>query len=144
MHKLLRLPRAEQWLLLKTLLLVTAIRGGLFVLPYPTLRRIVARMMSRTIAARNDRAPVERIVWCVRVASRYVPRATCLTQALSTQVLMARRRYQTELRIGVARDSKGAFNAHAWLEHEGRIVIGELGYEEFTPLPQFDITKLQG
>ena len=31
--------------------------------------------------------PVDRFVWAVKVASRYVPRATGLTQALGAQAL---------------------------------------------------------
>lgn len=141
MRKFLRLPASEQWLLAKTLALVVGVRLGLSFLRFATLSRLLARRMA-PVVGREREIPVERIAWSVRVASRFVPKATCLTQALTAQTLMARRGYPGELRIGVARDGKGVFNAHAWVEYEGRIVIGELGYEEFTPLPQFDVRNL--
>jgi hypothetical protein len=120
-------------------MLVAAVRAGLSILPFATLRRLVARLMVPMRGVAREHGVVDRIAWAVPAASRYVPRATCLTQALSAQVLLARRGYPAELRIGVARDSHGAFNAHAWVEHDGRIIVGELGYEEFTPLPTFDV-----
>ena len=85
--------------------------------------------------ARRPQLPLARIVWSVEVTSRYVPRATCLTQAIAAQTLLARRGYRSQLRIGVARDRDGAFIAHAWIEHEGRIVLGEREGQTFTPLP---------
>ena len=88
MRKFFRRSPAEQWLLLKTLLLVAAIRTGLFVIPYRTLRRILARIMRRRPVDRRSRASIELIASCVGTASRYVPRATCLTQALAAQLLM--------------------------------------------------------
>ena len=60
----------------------------------------------------------------VRRVSRRVPKATCLTQALSLQYLLARRRRHSKLRIGVGRQQGGVFRAHAWLETDHGIVIG--------------------
>lgn len=136
MRNFFRLPPAERRLLLKTVLLMAATRFGLSFLSFSTLRRLTGKRMVRGDIDAGRPAPVERIAWCVRVASRYIPRATCLTQALTAQMLMVRRGYRVELCIGVARDAAGAFNAHAWVVHEGRVVVGEAGYEEFTPLPQ--------
>ena len=41
-----------------------------------------------------------------------------------TQVLLGRRGYVTALRIGVARSELGRFEAHAWIECESEVVIG--------------------
>jgi len=34
---------------------------------------------------------LEALIWTVRAAARFVPRATCLTQVLAAQILLARR-----------------------------------------------------
>ena len=70
--------------------------------------------------------PVQRIAWAVRAASKGVPHATCLTQALAAQVLFVRHQYAVDLRIGVAKGEAGGLEAHAWLEHGGRVVVGNV------------------
>ena len=67
-------------------------------------------------------------------ASRYVPRATCLTQALTMQVLLERAGYDARLRIGVARGDEGQFQAHAWVESQDGIVIGGSDLGRYTGL----------
>ena len=82
---------------------------------------------------------MEQVVWAVTVASQYVPAATCLTQALAAQVLLSRLGHPASLRIGVSRDEAGEFQAHAWVECQGRVVIGGVqALSRFTPLPPLD------
>jgi Transglutaminase-like superfamily len=59
---------------------------------------------------------------------------TRLNQALATQMLLARRGYPALLHIGVAKGKEGQFQAHAWVESEGKVVIGGAGLGCFTPL----------
>jgi hypothetical protein len=77
---------------------------------------------------------VELLIWAVTAASRYVPGATCLAQALAAQVLLGRTGYPARLRIGVAKGEERKFEAHAWVESQGRVVIGGPGLGRFTPL----------
>ena len=87
--------------------------------------------------ARRD-ALSDEIAWSVTTAARYIPRATCLTQALAAQWLHTRAGCATRLRLGVTRGADGVFRAHAWLERDGRVVVGgeERGaYAAFPPLP---------
>lgn len=67
---------------------------------------------------------VYRITWALRVASHYLPNTTCLAQALSAQLLLWKHGCAACFRVGIARDSSGAFQAHAWVESQGRIVSG--------------------
>ena len=78
-----RLPPAERRLLISAALLVWAIRLGLWLLPFPTLRRLVTRFLGvraslRETGADVSRLSVERIGWAVALVSRWVPKATCL------------------------------------------------------------------
>lgn len=54
-----------------------------------------------------------------------MPRYTCLPQALAGYVLCAERGYRVDLRLGVASPETG-FRAHAWLEYEGSVILGEM------------------
>ena len=57
-------------------------------------------------------------------------------QALTAKTLLARAGQPAALRIGVAKKPDGHLEAHAWLESEGRIVVGHLrDLSRFSPLP---------
>lgn len=125
-RKLLNLPPRERWLLVNTAALLGTVRVLLRLLPFSYVRRLLswASRSSRRRAA--NAIPVERIAWGVDVASRFVPGAGhCLTRALVTQLLLARRGYPAEVCFGVLRESKKTnFIAHAWVESNGVVVIG--------------------
>jgi Transglutaminase-like superfamily len=134
--RLLRLPAAERWLLAKAALLLVAIRVGLWALPFQTLRRFLATVARIPVGLREaDRSSVEWVVWAVEVTGRHLPVAnTCLTQALATQVLLARRGQSPLVRIGVAKGEGGKFEAHAWVECGGEVIIGGHELERYTSL----------
>jgi hypothetical protein len=129
MHVFLHLERKEQLFLLEALAVVVAVRLGLWLLPFQKLRALVTEIGQRPIGLHSrSSVSIDRIAWSVRAVSRYVPRATCLTQALSGKVLLARRGHPTRLHIGVAKKSHEGLEAHAWLECEGQIVLGDHGF----------------
>ena len=120
-----RLSREKRVLLLKAVCVVGSVRLGLSVLPFRTVRRVVDRLAQSSVAAPSGETDlVENVVWAVEVASRRIPEASCLTQALASQIFLRRRGYPAMLRIGVAPDESGDVGAHAWIELEGRIIIG--------------------
>ena len=125
------LSRTERVLFLKTVLLVFTIRIGLLFLPFDTLQRLVLRAGEKPGAARHS---VDRIVWAVRAASRYIPRAKCLNQALAAQVLLAQSGHQSVLRIGVSKDDQRQFQAHAWVTCGKQVVIGGPDTSHYAPL----------
>jgi hypothetical protein len=131
MYRFLCLPARDHHLLVRSAFLLGGIRLGLWLLPFERLRRVLAR------AARwGCRASADRVVWAVSVASRYVPMATCLAQALATQVLLGGANHPASVRIGVARGEEGRLRAHAWVESEGRVLIGSLeDLAHYVPMP---------
>ncbi len=142
LRKFLRLPVAERRLLVKAALLLVAIRLGLWLLPFRTLRRLLARATETSVKADKVRPSTDSIIWTVGVASQYMHGfGTCLTQALAAQVLLARRSIPSLLHIGVLRDERGRLQAHAWLESGGKVVIGEHEIERYTPLVALDKEK---
>jgi len=120
----LRLPAAERALLPRLAMLVAAIRLALWTLPFATLQRL---LKLRALAALFPRGlaevPVARLAWAVETTSRRIPSATCLTQSLALQFLLTRAGRASALRIGVARSGARGFQAHAWVECEGRTLI---------------------
>ena len=123
--KFLRLPVIDRHLLVNVLLLVWIVRVSLWLLPFRVIRQLLARLARESVRVQVEgRVPIDRIVWAVRLASRYAPAATCLTQALVARVLLGRSGHPAALRIGVARSETGQLQAHAWVESNGRVVIG--------------------
>jgi hypothetical protein len=76
----------------------------------------------------------DRIAWAVVVVSSYVPAASCLTQALAAQALLARRGCPAQLQIGVARGAHGQLEAHAWVEVAGQAILGGSIRDRYIPL----------
>jgi hypothetical protein len=122
-----RLSSPRRRLVLAGALLVACVRVLLWVLPFKRLVWLVERTALRSARV----APVHltedvsaNIVWAVMTAARYVPRSTCLTQALAAQWLFAWFGRPTVLRIGVAKGDDRELKAHAWLENEGQVILG--------------------
>lgn len=141
LKKFLGLSFADQHFLLAVWVFVTAVRLGLSLFPFSTVRRLLARM-ARPAPEHGEvnRPSQSQVAWAVGLMSRYVPKATCLTQALAAQSLLAWFGYQVLLRIGVARSKDGVFEAHAWVESGGIVLLGgsNTELERFTVLRSFD------
>jgi hypothetical protein len=86
-------------------------------------RRVAVRMPQAGASADGHYYAAQLARRIERLA-RYVPRATCLTQALALQYLLARAGHASELFVGVRQDEAGRFLAHAWLACNGRTVLG--------------------
>jgi hypothetical protein len=118
-----RLSGRERRLAMSAIALVALVRLGLWLLPFQRAQRC-CEYLGRPKRRRVE-IELREIVWAVRLGSRYVPGATCLTQALSTQILLGRNRRAGQVHIGVARDAKLGFRAHAWVESQGKVLIGK-------------------
>lgn len=122
-----RLSRPQRRLAMKSIVLLAWVRLGLWLAPFRIVQRVCGHF-GRVSRRRGDRAGVHEIAWAVRLASRYVPQATCLVQALAAQILLGRHGHAGEVHIGVALDAKLGFRAHAWVESQGEVLVG--GSEE--------------
>jgi hypothetical protein len=144
LRKFLTLSGPERRLVVKATVLLTLVRLGLGRLPFTTLHRLLAgRHGGRRGVTTGDRALTDLVVWAVDAASRHVPgRTTCLTRALTVQAMLAWGRYPSRLHVGVVRGRQGQLEAHAWVECDGRILVGGSASEigEFTPLAAFDVS----
>lgn len=107
----------------KWLAVLAAVEAGLRLLPLPRLCRVLAVRLDLESAGPSSGAWLvpQRHAQAMRAvlrATRWWPFGdTCLRRCL----LLARalRRYDPVIRIGVRRESGGAFSAHSWLEVGG-------------------------
>ena len=138
LHKLLNLTSEERWLLVQAFLLLGGIKLGLGLLPFPLLRQLLVSI-HRIHPRRNPTATPDQIVAAVNRSSHNMPGgAKCLARAMTTQALLLQHEYACELRIGVAKGKAGQFEAHAWVENQGQILVGHLpDLSRYTPMSPF-------
>ena len=132
-RKFVRLPARDRAILTRTVVTLGAARLATWVLPFAIGRRLlVGKRRATTPSVTRD-----QISWAMARAQRVVPRATCLPQALAAEALLTRGGLTADLQIGVMKTSEGKLLAHAWVESDGRIVVGELpeGLGNYTRLP---------
>ena len=88
-----------------------------------------------------------RVIWAIEATGRRLPRiiSTCLVRAIVAEILMASRDRPVQVRIGVRQaphgsgepgrpDGERGLEGHAWVERDGRALIGEPGEDLFVPL----------
>lgn len=125
LRKFLQLETTEKLLILRSFFLVVTIRIVLWLVPVKRLQSLFTwNFEDSGEVSTSDWEQILRIVRSVRSVSRFVPKATCLTQALAASLLIRQIGQRSDLKIGVAKDDKARLIAHAWLEKDGRIILG--------------------
>ncbi len=132
-HKFLNLSSGERRLLIKAWVLLGVIRLGLELFSFSTFRKFLFKLTFLFTNPGKDFSK-EYLVWSVAVVSPYVPKTTCLAQALAAQLLLQRAGHQACLHIGVNYSIGGCFEAHAWVESQGKILIGGFDINRYTHL----------
>ena len=132
-RKFVRLSARDRAVLTRAVVTLGAARVVTWLLPFGVGRRLL-------VGKRRVKTPTltrDQVRWAMAHAQRVVPRATCLPQALAAEALLTRGGLPAELQIGVKKTGAGTLTAHAWVESDGRIVVGDLGRElaAYTRLP---------
>jgi hypothetical protein len=130
LKKFVSVSASERRLLLQTVWVVGTIRAALWLFPFSTVQERATRASNKV----RQSYPVGRVIWSVRAVSRCVPAATCLTQAMAAQFLLARSGHISRVQIGVAKDDSRGFEAHAWLVCGDEILLGGSIAERYVPL----------
>ena len=126
---------SELLLAIRVTVWVCAVRVCLWALSLRRTQRIID-FLTPGVPEEDVLSSVEQLSRAVSTASRYVPHATCLTQAVALHFLLKRSGFQSRLRIGVAKNN-GEFESHAWVESQGRVVLGDIGLQ-YTPILDWD------
>ena len=120
-------------MVLCSIFMLIAIRRMLERRGFAAVIRRLRRFSKRKTEAMHRRVGVDDICLDVeRTADTLPGYFSCLTRALVGYAICSRNAHRTSLRIGVRRIDE--FHAHAWLEYEGRAVVGDL-----SDLSSFDV-----
>lgn len=122
-HIVRRLASRDGAAVAKMTFLLPAVRLALHIWSYQRLQEWATRSPART--GSRDGAYLERHAWAAgAMGRRLLGSKPCLTQALALQWLLSRRGYQTTLHLGVRQKAGGGIEAHAWVTHGGRTIVG--------------------
>ncbi len=146
LREFFHLSADNRLLLVSTWLLLVAVRLGLWLLPFQRLCHSLTIISEVKLPLQTIDSPDQKnIVWAVEIASYYMlGDVKCLARALTTQALLERHGYPSELRIGIAKGDKGQFEAHAWVESQGEIAIGNIvELSRYTPLPPITLEQIK-
>jgi hypothetical protein len=128
-------PR-ERRILFEAAVLVPTVHALQQGLPYRRWRDLLeGRSWPRS--KRPERPSVDEISRAVEIARRYLPGVyKCLPAAYATHLLLLRYGHPSKVHYGVARDAQGKVEAHAWVDSNGRVVMGQLDdLARFVPFP---------
>lgn len=128
----------QLWFAAETFVLLGLVRLGLRLVPFATLQKLLSFCDRKSLLfLRKGNRSINELIWAIEVSSKYMPGGVkCLARALTTEVLMKLNGYAPELRIGVAQGEAGKLEAHAWIENQGKVLIGQLhDLERFKVLP---------
>lgn len=124
-YRFIGLTSVERALIARASLWLLFFRAGLFLAPTWFAQKWVRDGKTAGVVDQMaDEPTIDDIVRAVRQCKRYVPYATCLTQALTARRMLSRYGHDAVLKIGVAK-SDSRLEAHAWVEVNGQVVLGK-------------------
>lgn len=119
-----RLTAADCRLLVCVRILEAFSSAALASMPLPAVRKALAQIQPLAMAWCGP-ASEARIAWAFEAsARRRVGRAMCLARALAAEALLPAADPPLMVVIGVTRPKGGLLKSHAWIERDGRVLIG--------------------
>lgn len=114
----------EKKMILWTIFWLFYFRLRNMILPYRLIKRSTSEEIVDEPSIETVNKPIiDEVSRTVERCQRFVPGATCLTQALATKAVLKRYGQNSTIRIGVAK-SETSIDAHAWVEVNGQIILG--------------------
>ena len=130
--KAARLSAGDWCVLVRAAALLPAAGMVLRLLAFRGIRSWVQQRPLRSKHGRRRSASPERVAYLVDLAARYcLWKPTCLERSLTLYRLLRKMGVEARFVIGTTSPPAG-FAAHAWVEHNGRVLggQGENGYQE--------------
>jgi hypothetical protein len=126
--RLLSMQADDRNLVLQAAACLLFCRIGLYLVRFESLQWWATR------AKRNKQTiPISKLIWAAMMGTRIMPNSTCLVRALAASRLLAQNGYRSTIHIGVKR-TDGVFGAHAWIEYDGRAIVGSSEAPHYTRL----------
>ncbi|GGB99819.1 lasso peptide biosynthesis B2 protein [Dyadobacter sediminis] len=110
---------------LKSAVCLLLIKTGLTLLPFLQFRRLFHRITETSTVKEVSPQQIELTVWAVDTAANLLPfELLCLPRALAAKYLL-RKVPSLTLEIGIEVNPAKHFEAHAWVENNGTVIMGK-------------------
>ena len=133
LRKFLYLSLEDKILFFKAIVLVEVFRISLLIFPLKIVQQFVDSVTQKL--SKPKTMPQEKISWCVKTVGNYIfgPKS-CLPIALAAEILLKENGYPAIINIGVHKGDEIKLEGHAWVESEGKIIVGEETTKYYTQL----------
>jgi Transglutaminase-like superfamily len=102
------------------------------ILPFNLFKKMYNWLIEKKQNASLDDLQIQRRIYFIKAIAANLPFGlTCLPQALTLKYYL-RKDKEVELIIGI--NTEITFKAHAWVEKNNIYLIGDLPFENYTPL----------
>ncbi|MEB3100766.1 lasso peptide biosynthesis B2 protein [Ferviditalea candida] len=108
--------------------------------PFIEIAPSLGRHMAETSAAPAgaNKLELRRVHEAIEIMSKYAPwESKCLVRAIAAMKMLERRRIESTLYLGTAKDEGRKMIAHAWLRSGPYYITGAEGMETFTVVGKF-------
>ena len=143
LSKFAAFPWRVKMLYCNTALWLLAVKVGLYLLPFERLRGWLAHF-DEPVGKQADMEEMRVIIRAIeRMGQVLAPlRINCLPQALVGAKFLRRKGFDVELKIGVLKNRGDQLTAHAWLEYNGQVILGDLrNLGQFTSFPSLNVLR---
>jgi hypothetical protein len=139
--RLLRANGSEIRVLATAVVAMGVIRVALAAIPLKRVIRWINADQSRSAGAKLPSLDIQRAALRIAQAGAFCPLpTTCLSRTLAAHMIMSRLGFSSVPRIGVS-TADGNFEAHAWLECQDGIVIGQKSPDGKTYMPVVSLER---
>ena len=143
LYRFMALPWRGKWLYLSTSFWLLAVKAGLCLLPFDRLRKWMVGF-GEIGGEPADIEKMRAIIQAIERISQFLAplQISCLPQALVGHRLLRRKGFDVQMKIGVLKNRGDQLAAHAWLEYQGRVILGDLGnLGQFTSFPPLEVAR---
>lgn len=131
--------RQQRGLIAEAMLLTWLARLAVRLIPFSWIVRWIEHKAS---SHQSAKIPEPALIYSLRRAVKTASRnalwkSVCMQQSLAMYSMLSRRGYGSTLRMGAKINPEGKIEAHAWLESNGQVILGEDGMAGMTPLARF-------
>ncbi|MGG0492193.1 lasso peptide biosynthesis B2 protein [Priestia megaterium] len=109
-------------------------------IPFSKVAPFLGERSAETLTYPNEenRGNLKEVSKAIEIMSRHTLwESKCLVQAMAAMKMLKRRKIESTLYMGMAKDEHGALIAHAWLRSGSFYVTGSEGMERFTVVGTF-------
>lgn len=108
--------------------------------PFPKLSRVLGKSMHETpvTGREQDLVKLKKISSIIGLVSKHTLwQSQCLVRALAAMRMLKRRRMESTIYLGTAKDERGGLIAHAWLRSGSFYITGAEEMKRFTVVHTF-------